>query len=419
MSTTVRPVVDKINIRISDSSGKIKAFVSARPPRTVITRVMGPQGPAGTTTLGTVTVVNPDQNPSITASGTARDRIFNFGLPRASTFAVGTVTAGADIDSAAVTNVGTNGDVVLDIVAPRATVNVGSTTTVNPDVNPSVANSGTDAAVVLDFDLPRASEFSVEPVNVVNPNQPPSVILSSNEGDYDIEFTLPRSVDVSVGTTVTVNPDVNPLVASSVDSNGDVIFDFDLPRAPTFSVGTVGVVGPSDPATATDVGTDGDVVIDFGLPRGEKGWGPVFLLANDGSRRVLQVEDWVGGEGTKPAIGAYVGSSGLVFEIENAVDIRGEAGPATDTPLAGLPDVNISDVEQGQALAYNSATSEWVNTFVSPLGGGINRLFYENDQKATEDYIISEGQNAVSAGPIEIEDSVLITVPAGSSWVVV
>jgi len=62
--------------------------------------------------------------------------------------------------------------------------------------------------------------------------------------------------------------------------------------------------------------------------QGEKGWSPVFSIVSDGARRVLQVTDWVGGAGAKPATGSYVGTTGLVAGIAQAVDIRGPAGPA-------------------------------------------------------------------------------------------
>lgn len=59
---------------------------------------------------------------------------------------------------------------------------------------------------------------------------------------------------------------------------------------------------------------------------GDNGWSPVFAAASDGERRVLQVVDWQGGTGTKPATGLYVGASGLVPNIANGVDIRGPQG---------------------------------------------------------------------------------------------
>jgi hypothetical protein len=42
--TQVRPTVDKVSIRVLDPTGRVKAVVAARPPRSVVTTVPGPQG---------------------------------------------------------------------------------------------------------------------------------------------------------------------------------------------------------------------------------------------------------------------------------------------------------------------------------------------------------------------------------------
>ena len=60
---------------------------------------------------------------------------------------------------------------------------------------------------------------------------------------------------------------------------------------------------------------------------GENGWSPVLSLRVDGDRRVLRLDDWVGGQGNKPSgVGQYVGVNGLVTNIASAVDIRGARG---------------------------------------------------------------------------------------------
>ena len=59
---------------------------------------------------------------------------------------------------------------------------------------------------------------------------------------------------------------------------------------------------------------------------GGAGWSPVLSLVADGNRRVFQVVNWVGGSGTPPATGGYIGSSGLVSLIASAVDVRGSPG---------------------------------------------------------------------------------------------
>lgn len=64
------------------------------------------------------------------------------------------------------------------------------------------------------------------------------------------------------------------------------------------------------------------------LLAGPRGWTPELAVVNDGARRVLQVIDWFDGEGTKPATGEYVGSTGMVTDIALAVDIRGTQGVA-------------------------------------------------------------------------------------------
>lgn len=59
---------------------------------------------------------------------------------------------------------------------------------------------------------------------------------------------------------------------------------------------------------------------------GNTGWSPVLSLVSDGNRRVLRLISWVGGSGTPPVSGNYIGLSGLVSSITEAVDVRGEEG---------------------------------------------------------------------------------------------
>lgn len=52
-------------------------------------------------------------------------------------------------------------------------------------------------------------------------------------------------------------------------------------------------------------------------------------------------------------------------------------------------------------------------------GGGSDAVFYMNGQTVTANFTIPAGQNAISAGPITINDGVTVTISDGSSWVVV
>lgn len=76
--------------------------------------------------------------------------------------------------------------------------------------------------------------------------------------------------------------------------------------------------------------------------QGYKGWSPILATVTDGIRRVLQVSDWTGGEGTKPASGSYIGPTGLVPDIASAVDIRGAQGPSGSVTDGDKGDIVVS-----------------------------------------------------------------------------
>jgi len=52
-------------------------------------------------------------------------------------------------------------------------------------------------------------------------------------------------------------------------------------------------------------------------------------------------------------------------------------------------------------------------------GGGDDLVFWENDQTITYSYTIKGNRNALTVGPVEINDGVIVTVPDGSRWIVI
>lgn len=52
-------------------------------------------------------------------------------------------------------------------------------------------------------------------------------------------------------------------------------------------------------------------------------------------------------------------------------------------------------------------------------GAGGDSVFYENDTNVTTSYTITTGKNAMTAGPITINNSATVTIPNGSTWTVV
>ena len=127
--------------------------------------------------------------------------------------------------------------------------------------------------------------------------------------------------------------------------------------ANTLTIGTV----TTGAASATITGTAPAQVLNLVVPQGIQGiqgvaglhgWTPKFAVVTDGTRRVQQVVDWFGGTGSKPATGEYVGATGLVATIAQAVDIRGPAG-------AGTGSVNPSGIIAANDLAaFADSTGE-------------------------------------------------------------
>jgi len=83
-----------------------------------------------------------------------------------------------------------------------------------------------------------------------------------------------------------------------------------------------------------------------------------------------------------------------------------------------------ADGTNGQALVTNGSGVLSFSTISAgggggATGGGSDEVFYENDQTVTTDYTISASHNAVTAGPITVNNGITITVPSGVRWVVV
>lgn len=105
--------------------------------------------------------------------------------------------------------------------------------------------------------------------------------------------------------------------------------------------------------------------------QGQKGWSPALAVIADDQRRVLQVIDWVGGAGSKPATGDYVGLTGLVAAIEDAIDIRGPAGSVLAPGSISTSDLADDAVEFAKMQNIASARVLGRNT---PGSGDIEEL---------------------------------------------
>jgi len=89
------------------------------------------------------------------------------------------------------------------------------------------------------------------------------------------------------------------------------------------------------------------------------------------------------------------------------------AGSASNLNSGTLPDARFPSTLPAVSGANLTGIS------AGATGGGSDEIFYENGQNVTTNYTITNGKNAMSAGPITIDSGVTVTVGAGETLTIV
>ena len=109
--------------------------------------------------------------------------------------------------------------------------------------------------------------------------------------------------------------------------------------------------------------------------------------------------------------------------VTNNNQISNGAGYVTSSIINSLNASNLSSgtIPDARFPATLPAVSGANLTGISAgaTGGGSDQIFYENGQNVTTNYTITNGKNAMSAGPITINSGVTVTVGAGETYTVV
>ena len=100
-----------------------------------------------------------------------------------------------------------------------------------------------------------------------------------------------------------------------------------------------------------------------------------------------------------------------------AIDVAaGTTAQRPGTPSNGMFRYNSTD---GAFEGYASGAWGAIGGSGGATGGGSDDVFYENSQNVTTNYTITNGKNAMSAGPITIDSGVTVEVGSGEFWTVV
>jgi len=137
-----------------------------------------------------------------------------------------------------------------------------------------------------------------------------------------------------------------------------------------------------------------------------------------------QVQDIVGGMvtgNTETGITVtYQDSDGTIDFVVGTLnqDTTGTSGGFTAGSASNLNSGTLPDARFPATLpAVSGANLTGISA--GATGGGSDECFYENSQTITTNYTITNGKNAMSAGPITVNSGVTVTVGSGETWTVV
>lgn len=160
-----------------------------------------------------------------------------------------------------------------------------------------------------------------------------------------------------------------PIVGKKIDENPEQVTVTGNEKIPLIIDGVTKYVKLSNIIIAGVAGNDGakgDIGDD-----GEKGWSPVIGIFTASDKKVFKVVNWVGGEGQKPATGQYIGATGLVTNIADAVQI--------DYNLSTKADLINGVVPANQLPSYVDDVLEFANLAALPVTGESGKIYVTID----------------------------------------
>jgi hypothetical protein len=126
----------------------------------------------------------------------------------------------------------------------------------------------------------------------------------------------------------------------------------------------------------------------------------------------------VGGSLTYTVGAVLVALNGVL--LEETSDFTASNGSSIVLASGAAAGDELNVYAFGSFLIADTYTKAQTDALIGGIQAGANAgIFWENNQAVTANYTVGSGKNAMSAGPITINSGVTVTVPSGSTWVIV
>ena len=118
---------------------------------------------------------------------------------------------------------------------------------------------------------------------------------------------------------------------------------------------------------------------------------------------------------------ANQGFPAMRSDMNSAYQALASNSSGTTAPTTTYANQWWYDTTNDKLMIRDTANTAWAefSSGAGATGGGDDLIFYENDQTITTNYTVVAAKNAMTAGPIDINAGVTVTVETGARWVVV
>ena len=218
--------------------------------------------------------------------------------------------------------------------------------------------------------------------------------LKCNAGKFEIVDTTNSAERFRVNSDGHVDVIGNLDVGAGVDVTGEITATshIDIPDDAKIKIGT------GDDLQLYHNGTNSFIENTTGYLRITGTSGQVYIQSNDDVNITGHTAD----------------ENMAIFHKNGAVELYFDNAKKAETVTGGFTVTGTCT-----ATAFAGDGSSLTGISAGATGGGSDEIFYENGQNVTTDYTITNGKNAMSAGPITIDSGVTVTVGAGETLTIV
>ena len=249
--------------------------------------------------------------------------------------------------------------------------------------------------------------------NMVQSNTETGITVTYQDSDGTLDFVVASQTDENFTTTLKNKLDGIATGATNVTNNNQLTNGAGYITATLTNEQVQDIVGGmltgNTETGITVTYQDGDGTIDFVV-----GTLNQDTTGNAATATALETARTIGGV-------SFNGTANINLPGVNTAGNQNTSGTSGGFTAGNASNLNSGTIPDARFPSTLPAVdgSNLTGISAGATGGGSDEIFYENGQTVTTNYTITNGKNAMSAGPITINSGVTVTVGAGETLTIV